>query len=96
MAYTQVEGDADELPNALEAISTIVTKFRDDVLELGYDGGNCTIMGEDGGPGYKWSFPGSLLFAVTVITTIGNVYLFPFFFYLSDNAFIERVVTHSY
>ena len=34
--------------------------------------GPCLIMGEEGGPEYKWSYAGSLLFAVTVITTIGE------------------------
>lgn len=45
-------------------------EFRDEVLDLGYDGKNCTLMEEKGT--YRWSFPGSLLFSVTVVTTIGG------------------------
>ncbi len=56
---------------ALDEFEKILKEFRSDVIELGYDGKNCTIMGETGGPGYQWSFAGSTLFAVTVITTVG-------------------------
>ena len=50
----------------------VLQKYRKNVLELGYDGKNCKLMGETGGPGYQWNFPGALLFSVTVITTIGE------------------------
>jgi len=61
--------DDEEL--ALASFKAQIQKFRDDVQALGYDGSNCSIMGEDGGPTYHWNFPGSLLFSITVITTIG-------------------------
>ncbi len=57
---------------AEQEIQKILHAYRDDVLELKYNGKNCTLMGEKGGPGHRWSFAGSLLFAVTVITTIGE------------------------
>ena len=57
---------------AIGEFEKVLRDFRSQVIDLNYDGKNCTIMGEPGGPGFKWSFSGSLLFAVTVITTIGK------------------------
>jgi len=61
---------------ALAAFKVQIQKFRDDVQALKYDGSNCSLMGEEGGPNYQWNFPGSLLFSITVFTTIGNMLLF--------------------
>ena len=58
--------------NAITEFGKILSHFQSSVLDLSYDGKNCTIMGETGGPGFRWSFAGSLLFAVTVITSIGK------------------------
>ena len=58
---------------ALGAFRLEVQKYRDDVQALGYDGSNCSMMGEQDGPNYQWNFPGSLLFSITVITTIGTL-----------------------
>lgn len=58
----------------------VVAEFRDylksfalSVLDTGYDVSvDCQRMGEEGGPSYSWSISGSLVFAFTVVTTIGK------------------------
>ena len=50
----------------------ILRSFRNSSVDLKYKGINCSAMGEKDGPPYSWSFPGALLFSVTVITTIGE------------------------
>ncbi|CAH1797994.1 unnamed protein product [Owenia fusiformis] len=54
-----------------EEFNKTLRTFRLNVLEIGYDGKDCDNMGEKGGPSFQWTFPGALLFSVTVITTIG-------------------------
>lgn len=47
--------------------------FALSVLDTDYDvSKDCDKMGEVGGPEFDWSFKGSLVFAVTVATTIGE------------------------
>ena len=84
--YTKDGDDPEVQTKALAAFKDELIKFRDDALELGYDGKNCSKMGEVDGPGYQWSFPGALLFSVTVITTIGGYLIFLKFF-LSTGTF---------
>ena len=48
--------------DAIGEFEQILREFRTHVLELDYDGKNCTIMGETGGPGHKWSFAGLYYF----------------------------------
>lgn len=64
----------DGYDDELSSIEQIVIEFRKKVLDLGYDGTNCSSLGEEGGPQFKWSFSGSVLFAVTVFTTVGSFF----------------------
>ena len=66
---------ADDEVLALEAFRKQVEQFGENVRALNYDGSNCTLMGQDGGPDYQWNLPGSLLFSITVFTTIGELLL---------------------
>ena len=53
---------------------SIVAQFAEDVVafdDAGYDGRNCSLMGTENGVPYSWSVVGSMLFAITVYTTVG-------------------------
>lgn len=54
----------------------LLEEFRDQVLNITYDGEDCERMGEEGGPGYRWTFPMAFQFSMSVVTTIGKCYQF--------------------
>ncbi|KAH3836615.1 TWiK family of potassium channels protein 7-like [Dreissena polymorpha] len=58
-------------------MKSILQTFRNNSLAIGYDGKNCDAYGEPNGPVYRWSWAGSLMFSVTVITTIGYGHIAP-------------------
>lgn len=57
----------------LEQITAKVSYFATGVRALNwFDGRNCSMMGQPGGVEYKWNTFGSVLFATTIFTTVGE------------------------
>ena len=50
----------------------LLQDFRNEVMGTDYDGTNCTLLGKEGGKSLRWSWAGSTMFAMTVVTTIGK------------------------
>ena len=63
--------DIESAREATEELRKHLIDFRTNVLNINYTGIDCEKMGEQGGPGYRWTFPMAVQFSVTVITTIG-------------------------
>ena len=95
--YHQSNQDALRMYEALGEFRDFLVEFRDEVLNIDYSGEDCVRMGEEGGPGYKWSYPMAVQFSVTVITTVGtdkirHLYYIYFTFILSFNvSFFSRM-----
>ncbi|ESP01297.1 hypothetical protein LOTGIDRAFT_73684, partial [Lottia gigantea] len=58
-------------------VKSVLETFRNNTLAIGYDGRVCGTYGEPGGPVYAWSWAGSVMFSVTVISTIGFGHIAP-------------------
>ena len=71
---TQYEGTDDRSFMEIE-IQTIIATFRNNSLAIGYNGDECWMYGKEGGPQFEWSWAGSMYFSVTVVSTIGKLYL---------------------
>ncbi|KAK3582066.1 hypothetical protein CHS0354_013444 [Potamilus streckersoni] len=55
----------------------VLETFGRNVMTIKYDGRDCSIYGQPDGPQYKWAWHGSLLFVVTVVSTIGYGHIAP-------------------
>ena len=72
-SYFRNIGDS-KIDGTIDNVRKIVQQYFKDVIAFsgdGYDGRNCSLMGTNDGVQYDWSFVGSMLFAITVYTTVG-------------------------
>ena len=54
-----------------DSVEKILNLFSKDTLKIQYDWTNCSTIGTESGE-IKWSWAGSTMFAVTIITTVGE------------------------
>jgi hypothetical protein len=68
------ESDDDE-ENAKASMIGLLRPFRDDTVSFNWNTTrDCDMLGMEGGQSYKWNLVGSILFAVTVTSTVGRVF----------------------
>ncbi|KAL3866049.1 hypothetical protein ACJMK2_043390 [Sinanodonta woodiana] len=66
-----------ESDGSTKRIMGLLETFGSNVMDIKYDGRDCENYGQPGGPQFKWSWHGSLLFVVTVVSTIGYGHIAP-------------------
>jgi len=66
--------DSASKTDALSQMTTTIGNFFTDLASLNnFDGRNCSLMGTPDGVEYKWNTFGTLLFAMTIFTTVGKL-----------------------
>ena len=67
-----ISGQGLDINATTDSFEKILDIFSKDTLVIQYDWTNCNLIGREGGTEAQWSWVGSTMFAVTVITTVGT------------------------
>ncbi|KAK3582069.1 hypothetical protein CHS0354_013447 [Potamilus streckersoni] len=74
---TVIYSSKPESEGLMPQVVGILETFRDNIFYIKYDGRDCAMYGRPEGPQYKWSWLGSFLFVVTIVTSIGYGHIAP-------------------